>query len=77
MLRPIVEAAGYAVVAADTEANADLAIAWAGTPAASQARRTLFLSPDAEGAANENHVYRYDRAGLLMALRDAAAAKGR
>ena len=77
MLRPIVEAAGYAVVAADTEADADLAIAWAGTAAATQARRTLFLSPDAEGAANENHVYRYDRAGLLLALRDAAAGKGR
>jgi two-component system chemotaxis sensor kinase CheA len=77
MLRPIVEAAGYAVVAADSEAAADLAIAWAGTAAATQARRTLFLSADAEGAANENHVYRYDRAGLLLALRDAAAGKGR
>ncbi|WP_426267435.1 chemotaxis protein CheA [Sphingomonas sp. LHG3443-2] len=77
MLRPIVEAAGYAVVPADAETEADLAIAWAGTSAATQARRTLFLSPDAEGAANENHVYRYDRAGLMLALRDAAAAKGR
>jgi hypothetical protein len=43
--------------------------------AAPSTRHTLFLSPDAEGTANENHVYRYDRAGLLVALRD--AAKGR
>jgi two-component system chemotaxis sensor kinase CheA len=77
MLRPIVEAAGYHVVASEAETEADLAIAWAGSAAARQTRRTLFLSPDAEGAANENHVYRYDRAGLLLALRDAAAAKGR
>ena len=76
MLRPIVEAAGYRVIAADADADADLAIAWAGssaTPAA--ALRTLYLSPDAEGAANQNHVYRYDRAGLLVALRDAASAR--
>ncbi|NJC06170.1 two-component system chemotaxis sensor kinase CheA [Sphingomonas kaistensis] len=77
MLRPIVEAAGYRVVAAEGDGEADLAIAWAGSAAAQSARRTLFLSPDAEGAANENHVYRYDRAGLLLALRDAAAGKAR
>jgi two-component system chemotaxis sensor kinase CheA len=75
MLRPIVEAAGYRVIAAEAQAQADLAIAWAGSVAAPSTRHTLFLSPDAEGAANENHVYRYDRAGLLVALRD--AAKGR
>ncbi|UUR08703.1 chemotaxis protein CheA [Sphingomonas glaciei] len=77
MLRPIVEAAGYRVVPADAEAEADLAIAWAGSASAQPARRTLFLSPDAEGAANENHVYRYDRAGLLLALRDAASGRAR
>jgi two-component system chemotaxis sensor kinase CheA len=75
MLRPIVEAAGYRVIAAEAEAQADLAIAWAGSAAAPATRHNLFLSPDAEGAANENHVYRYDRAGLLVALRE--AAKGR
>jgi two-component system chemotaxis sensor kinase CheA len=77
MLRPIVEAAGYRVVAAEAEAEADLAIAWAGSISAQRARRTLFLSFDAEGAANENHLYRYDRAGLLVALREAAAGRGR
>jgi two-component system chemotaxis sensor kinase CheA len=77
MLRPIVEAAGYRVVALEGEAEADLAIAWAGSTTARAARRTLFLSPDAEGAANENHLYRYDRAGLLVALREAAAGKGK
>lgn len=73
MLRPIVEAAGYRVVPADSDAAADLAIAWAGSTAAPSAARTLWLSPDADGPANENHIYRYDRAGLLVALRDAAA----
>ncbi|GAA4008530.1 chemotaxis protein CheA [Sphingomonas humi] len=77
MLRPIVEAAGYRVVAAEADTEADLAIAWAGSAAAPASRRTLFLSADADGVANENHIYRYDRAGLLVALRDAAAGKGR
>lgn len=75
MLRPIVEGAGYRVVTSEADTHADLAIAWAGTTGAQQARRTLFLSADAEGAANENHLYRYDRAGLLVALREAAAGK--
>lgn len=75
MLRPIVEAAGYRVIATDTEAEADLAIAWAGAAIEHTARRTLFLSTDAEAAANENHLYRYDRAGLLLALREAATGK--
>lgn len=75
MLRPIVEAAGYRVIATDTEAEADLAIAWAGAAIEHTARRTLFLSSDAEAAANENHLYRYDRAGLLVALREAAIGK--
>jgi two-component system chemotaxis sensor kinase CheA len=77
MLRPIVEGAGYRVVAAENEGEADLAIAWAGSACAQPARRTLFLSTEADGVANENHVYRYDRAGLLLALRDAATGKGR
>ncbi|WP_338504181.1 chemotaxis protein CheA [Sphingomonas kaistensis] len=75
MLRPIVEAAGYRVITFDTEAEADLAIASAGADVGHTARRTLFLSADADGAANENHLYRYDRAGLLVALREAAAGK--
>jgi two-component system chemotaxis sensor kinase CheA len=76
MLRPIVEAAGYRVVGSDADTEADLAIAWAGSgEAAAPARRTLFLSPDTEASANENHVYRYDRAGLLVALREAAAGR--
>ncbi|GLR47674.1 chemotaxis protein CheA [Sphingomonas astaxanthinifaciens] len=72
MLRPIVEAAGYRVVPSDSEVAADLAIAWAGTEGAA-AKRTLWLSPEPDAPANENHIYRYDRAGLLVALRDAAA----
>nr|WP_314445089.1 chemotaxis protein CheW [uncultured Sphingomonas sp.] len=75
MLRPIVEAAGYRVIAGDPDAQADLAIAWAGSARDGSARRTLFLCPDAEGAANDDHVYRYDRAGLLVALRETVAGK--
>jgi hypothetical protein len=32
----------------------------------------LWLSPHPDAPANENHIYRYDRAGLLVALREAA-----
>ncbi|GAA4017327.1 hypothetical protein GCM10022280_15660 [Sphingomonas swuensis] len=74
MLRPIVEGAGYRVVALDAEEPVDLTIAW-GTDASSGASdgRTLWLSASPD-AANENQIYRYDRTGLLVALRDAAAA---
>ncbi|GAA4041338.1 hypothetical protein GCM10022281_22900 [Sphingomonas rosea] len=76
MLRPIVEAAGYRVLPSDAAVTADLAIAWAGSEPATAAGRTLFLSAEANAPANENHIYRYDRAGLLLALRDAAAKGG-
>ena len=52
MLRPIVEAAGYRVVAAEAAAEADLAIAWAGSQPATAAGRTLFLSPQADAPAS-------------------------
>jgi two-component system chemotaxis sensor kinase CheA len=79
MLRPIVEAAGYRVVGLDAEVRADLMIAGAAAAQASAPEgdgRVLYLSASPDGHANENHIYRYDRAGLLVALREAAAAGG-
>ena len=80
MLRPIVEAAGYRVVALDSEERADLMIAGAGASHSagppSGDGRVLWLSASPDAPANENHIYRYDRAGLLVALRDAASAGG-
>ena len=80
MLRPIVEAAGYRVVALDSDERADLMIAGAGASHSagppSGDGRVLWLSASPDAPANENHIYRYDRAGLLVALRDAASAGG-
>jgi two-component system chemotaxis sensor kinase CheA len=75
MLRPIVEAAGYRVVGLAAEEKADLMIAPAAQASPQRQpsdSRTLWLSPYPDAPANENHIYRYDRAGLLVALREAA-----
>jgi two-component system chemotaxis sensor kinase CheA len=75
MLRPIVEAAGYRVVGLEAEERADLMIAGAAEPSPSvppSDSRVLWLSAHPDAPANENHIYRYDRAGLLVALREAA-----
>lgn len=76
MLRPIVEAAGYQVVGSDDEADADLVIASEGEAvAAAAAGRTILLRAEPDGD-DGTSIYRYDRAGLLMALK-AAGAGGR
>ena len=74
MLRPIVEAAGYRVVGADEDIEADLIIASdSGEPAADEAERTLWLRSNPEAADSDaRSIYRYDRAGLMMALKTAA-----
>jgi two-component system chemotaxis sensor kinase CheA len=77
MLRPIVEAAGYRVVGDEDEAEADLVIATDGKAAAEVAaprRIVLRADPDAAGDEDES-IYRYDRAGLLMALKAAGRSK--
>ena len=70
ILRPIVEAAGYDVVAAGS-APADVVIASAdGDPIGqSQAAEVIRLrsAPDPLGHADDS-IYRYDRAALLAAL---------
>ncbi|MCJ7422248.1 chemotaxis protein CheA [Sphingomicrobium astaxanthinifaciens] len=74
MLRPIVEAAGYAVVDAASEAaaGADLVIRSAeeADSAPTGAGTLLKLRKSPEG--DDDSIYRYDRAGLLMALRSVA-----
>ena len=78
MLRPIVEAAGYQVVGDEHEGDADLVIAAQGDEVAGDAGKTIWLrtDPDAAGKKDES-IYRYDRAGLLMALKTAGAGRGK
>jgi two-component system chemotaxis sensor kinase CheA len=76
MLRPIVEAAGYSVVGDDDEGHADLVIASQGADiAGASANKTIWLraEPEASGKKDDS-IYRYDRAGLLMALKSAGGA---
>ena len=73
MLRPIVEAVGYRVVGDEHDGDADLVIAAQGTAAEVKGTRKIVLrsEPDASGKKDDS-IYRYDRAGLLMALKSAA-----
>jgi two-component system chemotaxis sensor kinase CheA len=71
MLRPIVEAAGYRVVGEGDEAEADVVILSGSGPAEfGPAARTIRLRSEPDGE-DDGSVYRYDRAGLLMALKTA------
>jgi two-component system chemotaxis sensor kinase CheA len=79
MLRPIVEAAGYRVVGDEHEGDADLVIAPQGSDVPDDVvKKTIWLraEPDAAGKKDES-IYRYDRAGLLMALKTAGAGRGK
>ena len=78
MLRPIVEAAGYRVIGDGDEIEADLVIASLGEDVESRAERTIWLrtEPDPTGKKDDS-IYRYDRAGLLMALKSAGAGSGK
>ncbi|MEO7601857.1 MAG: chemotaxis protein CheA [Sphingomicrobium sp.] len=82
LLRPIVEAAGYRVVGDgdDLSDEPDLVIAAKGSDVSEKtpSDRTIWLraDPDAEGKKDES-IYRYDRAGLLMALKSAASGRGK
>ncbi|MGE5563353.1 MAG: chemotaxis protein CheA [Bacillota bacterium] len=79
MLRPIVEAAGYRVVGDEHEGDADLVIAPQGSEVPEEvAKKTIWLrtEPDSAGKKDES-IYRYDRAGLLMALKTAGAGRGK
>jgi two-component system chemotaxis sensor kinase CheA len=78
MLRPIVEAAGYQVVGDEHEGDADLVIAAQGDEVAGDAGKTIWLRTDHDAAGKKDEsIYRYDRAGLLMALKTAGAGRGK
>ena len=70
ILEPLVEAAGYRIASDDDDLEADLAIALAeeGSVQAHGARETIRLRPDPEDAGDDT-IYRYDRDGLLAALK--------
>jgi two-component system chemotaxis sensor kinase CheA len=78
MLRPIVEAAGYRVVGDEHEGDADLVIAAQGAQLPEDAaKQTIWLREDLEATSKkDDSIYRYDRAGLLMALK-AAGRRGK
>ena len=71
MLRPIVEAAGYRVVGEGDDVEPDMVILSDSSAADGAAPgRTIRLRSDPEAAAaGDGSIYRYDRAGLLMALK--------
>ena len=74
MLRPIVEAAGYLVIGENDELNADVTIVSDGREIPTgESGRVLRLASDPEAADGQDSVYRYDRAGLLIALKSASA----
>jgi two-component system chemotaxis sensor kinase CheA len=76
MLRPIVEAAGYVVIGEEDELIPDLVIASDGKQVeAADKAKVIVLRSDPEGEDGES-IYRYDRAGLLMALK-AASGRGK
>jgi two-component system chemotaxis sensor kinase CheA len=76
MLRPIVEAAGYRVVGG-VETPADLVIATAEgatPPKAVQGSRVILLR-SAPTPTRDGSIYRYDRAGLIDALKVASGGQ--
>ena len=76
-LRPLIEAAGYRVIGETDEAAADLAfVPHDGEGPLPQAARAIWLraTPDA-GPEAADTIYRYDREGLLAALRQAAGGR--
>jgi two-component system chemotaxis sensor kinase CheA len=76
MLRPIVEAAGYLVIGENDELGADITIVSEGRDVSSaQGGRVLRLASDPDAADGQDRIYRYDRAGLLIALKSASAGR--
>ena len=77
MLGPIVEAAGYRVVGDEYDGQPDLVIASQGENSKTDSSgRKIVLRPEREGDDGES-IYRYDRAGLLMALKAAGVGGGK
>ena len=79
MLRPIVEAAGYLVIDEHDDLIPDLVIAKDSSAIDKKhVGQTLVLRADKDNAADDGSIYRYERAGLLQALKSASSGgKGR
>jgi two-component system chemotaxis sensor kinase CheA len=77
MLRPIIEAAGYRVINSESEAPADLVIASQGEEIADDARAIYLRSNPEPAGKKDESIYRYDRAGLLMALKSVGGGRGK
>jgi two-component system chemotaxis sensor kinase CheA len=79
MLRPLVEAAGYRVIDDADEERADVVIASVGEDLPEESNnKTIWLRPEPEpNGKKDDSIYRYDRAGLLMALKSAGAGRGK
>lgn len=76
MLRPIVEAAGYLVIGENDELAADITIVSQGREATpDEGGKLLRLASDPDAADGADSVYRYDRAGLLLALKSVSAGR--
>ncbi len=79
MLRPLVEAAGYRVIDDAEDGRADVVIASLGEELPEGADdKTIWLrtEPEPKGKKDES-IYRYDRAGLLMALKSTGTGRGK
>jgi two-component system chemotaxis sensor kinase CheA len=76
MLRPIVEAAGYRVVGDEHEGGADLVIASEGDKVDAAHAIYLRSEPEPKGKKDDS-IYRYDRAGIFMALKSASGGRGK
>jgi two-component system chemotaxis sensor kinase CheA len=80
MLRPLIEAAGYRVVGHAEDDDADVVIASLGDelPEEESFHKTIWLRSEPEAVGEfDDSIYRYDRAGLLMALKSAGGRKGK
>ena len=77
MLRPLVEAAGYRVIDDTEDEKADVVIACVGEELPDEAsRKTIWLrsEPEVTGKKDDS-IYRYDRAGLLLALKSSGMGR--
>jgi two-component system chemotaxis sensor kinase CheA len=79
MLRPLIEAAGYRVVGHAEDDDADVVIASIGEDLPEETgERTIWLRSEPEPAGKtDDSIYRYDRAGLLIALKSATGGRGK
>src|SRR6476620_6434176 len=79
MLRPLVEAFCYSEMANAENEKADVVIACLGEELPEDtSHKTIWLRSEPEAASKKDFsIYRYDRAGLLMALKSAGSGRGK